>query len=136
MSEPMRPKIGVAAIVIRQNQVLLGKRKNAHGEGCWAFPGGHLEWMESVEDCVRREVEEETGMQVTNIRPGTFTNDHFRQEEKHYVTLFMLCDRQSGEPELREPNKCESWQWFAWHELPSPLFLPIQNLLKTNFRPF
>ena len=40
----MRPLIGVAAIVIKDKKVLLGKRKNAHGAETWAFPGGHLEY--------------------------------------------------------------------------------------------
>jgi len=51
-----RPLIGVAVIVIKENRVLLGKRKNSHGSGTWAFPGGHLEFNESIEDCARREV--------------------------------------------------------------------------------
>ncbi|RLC15632.1 MAG: DNA mismatch repair protein MutT, partial [Deltaproteobacteria bacterium] len=56
----MRPLIGVAAIVIKDKKVLLGKRKNAHGAGTWAFPGGHLEYKESIEECAKREVFEET----------------------------------------------------------------------------
>ena len=51
-----RPLIGVAAIVIKDKKVLLGKRKNAHGAGTWAFPGGHLEFNESIEACAKREV--------------------------------------------------------------------------------
>ena len=51
-----RPLIGVAVIVIKENRVLLGKRKNSHDSGTWAFPGGHLEFKESIKDCARREV--------------------------------------------------------------------------------
>ena len=61
------PRIGVAVIVVRDGKVLLGKRKNAHGEGRWGFPGGHLEFMETVEACAAREVLEETGLGVSNI---------------------------------------------------------------------
>jgi 8-oxo-dGTP diphosphatase len=43
-----RPLIGVAVIVIKEDEVLLGKRKNSHGSGTWAFPGGHLEFKESI----------------------------------------------------------------------------------------
>ena len=53
-----RPKIGVGVIVNKDNKVLLLQRKNAHGEGTWCFPGGHLEFNEEIEDCVKREVEE------------------------------------------------------------------------------
>ena len=58
-----RPKIGFGVIVIKDNKVLLGKRKNAHGEGFWCFPGGHLEFNEEIGDCAVREVKEETGIE-------------------------------------------------------------------------
>ena len=126
----MRPLIGVAAIVIKDNKVLLGKRKNAHGAGTWAFPGGHLEYKESIEECAKREVFEETGIHIKNIRYGTFTNDIFRKDQKHYVTLFVISEYDEGDLELKEPEKCEKWDWFLWNELPEPKFLPLENLLK------
>ena len=131
----MRPLIGVAAIVIKDNKVLLGKRKNAHGAGTWAFPGGHLEYKESIEECAKREVFEETGIHIKNIRRGTFTNDIFRKDQKHYVTLFVISEYDEGDLELKEPEKCEKWDWFLWNELPEPRFLPLKNLLKQGFTP-
>jgi 8-oxo-dGTP diphosphatase len=131
----MRPLIGVAAIVLKDNKVLLGKRKNAHGAGTWAFPGGHLEYKESIEACAKREVFEETGIHIKNIRYGTFTNDIFREDQKHYVTLFVISEYDAGDLELKEPEKCEKWDWFLWNELPEPKFLPLKNLLKQTFTP-
>jgi 8-oxo-dGTP diphosphatase len=131
----MRPLIGVAAIVIKDNKVLLGKRKNAHGAGTWAFPGGHLEYKESIEACAKREVFEETGIHIKNIRYGTFTNDIFPKDQKHYVTLFVISEYDEGDLELKEPEKCEKWDWFLWNELPEPKFLPLDNLLKQGFMP-
>lgn len=84
-----RPQIGVGVLIFRENQLLLGKRKNAHGDGAWAAAGGHLEFGESPEECATREVLEETGIRIKNIRPGPFTNDFFEKENKHYITLFM-----------------------------------------------
>lgn len=124
-----RPMVGVGVIVIKDNTILLGKRKNAHGEGTWSPPGGHLEFGESPQACAQREVVEETGLCVTNIRFVSFTNDIFMQEDKHYVTLFMLADYQSGTPTVLEPHKCQQWAWFTWQQLPQPLFLPLENLL-------
>ena len=129
-----RPLIGVAVIVIKDGLVLLGKRKNAHGDGTWAFPGGHLEFNESIEECARREIFEETGITISNLRYGPYTNDIFEKEGKHYVTLFVLADYASGEPEVKEPDKCEEWQWHPWPPMVKPHFLPIANLLKQNFK--
>ena len=71
-----KPKIGVGVIVIKENKVLLGKRKGSHGEGEYAFPGGHLEYMETIEDCARRETLEETGIKIKNIRFQFLANVH------------------------------------------------------------
>lgn len=135
MSEPERPKVGVGVIVIRNGNVLLGKRKNAHGNHTWNFPGGHLEFNEEIIDCARREVLEETGLEIINPSVGPFTNDIFLEDQKHYITVFVVCASDNGKPEVLEPNKCEEWNWFEWDNLPQPLFLPIQNLLKQKFVP-
>lgn len=131
-----RPKVGVGVIVIKNNKVLLGKRRNSHGDGTWSFPDGHLEYDESWEDCASRETMEETGITIKNLRFDTATNDVFKNEEKHYITLYMICEHDSGKVRNMEPEKCEKWEWFKWNELPSPLFLPIENLLKKNYNPF
>jgi mutator protein MutT len=128
-----RPAVGVAAIIVNDGMVLLGKRASGHGAGCWQFPGGHLEFGESVAACAVREVWEETGLEITNVRLGPYTNDIFAADGRHYVTLFVLADYTSGVPEVREPAKCERWVWFAWSRLPQPLFLPIENLLLQGF---
>ena len=131
-----RPAVGVAVIVIKNGKVLLGKRKGAHGSGSWAFPGGHLEFNESIEDCAKREVFEETGMSIKNLRFATITNDLFHQSNKHYVTLFVVCDHEDGNPQVKEPDKCEKWDWFYWNEFPKPIFLSLKNLLQQGFSPF
>ena len=131
-----RPKLGVGVILAKDNKILLLKRKNAHGEGTWGFPGGHLELNEEFEDCVKREVKEETGIKVSNIRFAGLTNDIFKKENKHYITVFMLCSWESGEAQIKEPEKCEVQGWFEWENLPKPLFLPIINLLKQGYHPF
>ncbi len=130
-----RPKVGIGVAIIKNGKVLLGKRKNAHGTGSWAFPGGHLEYGESWEDCVKREVMEETGITVKNIRFGTATNDIFLDEQKHYITISMVCDYDAGDVTIMEPDKCETWEWFDWNNLPEQLFIPIQNLLTQGYSP-
>jgi len=129
-----RPRVGMGVIVLRDGRVLLGRRKSSHGAGTWHMPGGHLEFGEGLEGCARREVLEETDLRIKNPRLAAVTNDIFG-EGKHYITLFMLSEWGSGEPRAMEPEKAESWNWFSWDNLPEPLFLPMQNLLKQGFRP-
>jgi len=129
------PRVGVAAFVLRGDRFLLGRRRGSHGAGEWALPGGHLEFGESIEACARREVAEETGLEIGAIRPGPYSNDLFTGEGKHYVTLFVLADAPVGDPELREPEKCDGWEWHRWSELPEPLFLPLRSLKALGFTP-
>ena len=122
-----RPKVGVGVIVVKGTQVLLGKRRGSHGAGTWAFPGGHLEFGESIEECAARELWEETGLRALSIQKSSWTNDLI-DATKHYVTLFMIVDRFEGTIEVKEPEKCETWEWHPWERLPEPLFLPVQSL--------
>jgi 8-oxo-dGTP diphosphatase len=130
---PSHPRVGVGVIVIRHGLVLLGLRQGSHGSGTWALPGGHLEFGETVEDCAIREVREETGLEIRDLRAGPYSNDRF--EGRHYVTLFVLASSHDGEPRLAEPDKCSKWQWCRWSELPQPLFQPVHTIRSSGYVP-
>ena len=131
------PKVGVAVIVInKENKILFHKRKNAHGDGTWSLPGGHLEFNEELEECAKRETFEESGISIKNVRFSAITNDIMASENKHYITIFMIAEHESGHPIIKEPEKCDGWVWLSWDNLPKPLFLPIENLLKQGYNPF
>lgn len=130
-----RPKVGVAVCIVKDGKALLGKRIGAHGQGTWSFPGGHLEYGESLEACARREVAEECGLTIKNIRFAQITNDVHKSENKHYITIYMLADWAGGTPKVLEPHKMIEWQWFSWSKLPKPLFLAMSNLVKSGFKP-
>lgn len=136
MSKENRPKVGVGVIIRKDGKVLMGKRKNAHGDGTWSFPGGHLEFGESWEECTKREVREEVGVEMGELSLARVTNDIFTEEDKHYITLFMVGDWVSGEVTLCEPDKNEQWEWFFWETLPQPLFISMLNLLESGYHPF
>jgi 8-oxo-dGTP diphosphatase len=129
------PRVGVGVLVWRDGRVLLGERLGAHGAGTWALPGGHLEFGESVPDCARREVREETGLEVELLGLGPYTNDVFVAEQRHYVTLFVLARSGAGEPQRCEPAKCAQWGWFEWSALPQPLFQPLVTLQRSGWTP-
>jgi 8-oxo-dGTP diphosphatase len=118
--------IGVAVLVWRGKQLLLGKRIMKGQKSCWQFPGGHLEDGESVIECAYREVLEETGLKVKSLRHLGFTDETFVMGQHQYITLLVSALYESGEAETLEPDKCEVWQWFDYPQLPAPLFKPIE----------
>jgi 8-oxo-dGTP diphosphatase len=135
MQHHQRPGVGVCVIIRNGDRVLLGLRSAGHGAGTWQFPGGHLEFGESIESCALREAREETGLDLVNPQLGPYTNDIFSAEGRHYVTLFVRADYAGGAPEVCEPDKCACWEWFSWEDLPEPLFLPVANLRQLPFHP-
>jgi len=126
--------VGVGVIILKDDKVLLGKRKGNHGGGTWSIPGGKLEFMESVEDCARREILEEVGITIKNLRKGTYTNNIFLDENKHSISIYIIADYDSGEVRIMEPDKCECWEWFDWNNLPEPLFVPVAELKKEGYK--
>lgn len=108
-------------MILKDSKVLLGRRKGSHGEGEYAFPGGHLEYMESFEDCAKRETMEEAGIKIKNVRFNCVSNVT-SYAPKHYVHIGLVADWEEGEPEVLEPEKRESWEWCDVGNLPEPLF--------------
>lgn len=60
-----RPQLAVSAAIFRDGRVLLVRRARSPGRGFWSLPGGRVEFGESLEDAVQREVMEETGLGIT-----------------------------------------------------------------------
>lgn len=126
-------RVGIGVFVFKGDKFLMQQRQGAHGAGSWSVPGGHLEFGESFEDTARREVKEETGLEIADVRFGAVTNDHFADEEKHYVTVWMLSDWARGKEYIAEPDKCLEQAWHTLDDLPEPLFLPWKQLLASGF---
>ena len=113
--------IGVNAIVVRDNKIVLGIRKGAYGDGSWGLPGGHLEFNENMEKAVARELFEETGMTADSF---TFSNVFNNVGDKHYLQIGFIANNPQGEPILKEPNRCYGWQWFSLDNLPENIVGP------------
>ena len=125
-------RVGVGVIVVKDKKILLGERIGSHGSNTWSLPGGHMEFFEEINETAKREVKEETSLNICNIQTVGFTNDIFMDETKHYITLFVKADYESGVLRRMEPDKCLEWKWFDTDNLPQPLFLPLQNFINEN----
>lgn len=126
-----KPKVGVGVMLFKGQKLLLGKRKSEHGLGEYAWPGGHLEFGESFKDCAKREVKEETGMEIKNIKFVRLLNLK-TYKDKHYVDIGLRADWKSGIPKVLEPDKVERWDWYDIKNLPKPLFGTMPTYLEAH----
>src|SRR3989344_6748566 len=119
----LRPKVGLGILIFKEGKVLLGKRihNGGLGHGEYAGSGGHLEYMESIELCAKRETLEEAGIEIKNIRFLCVVNVK-EYAPKHYLDIGLVAEWVSGEPKVMEPDKLERWDWYDLHNLPEPLF--------------
>ncbi len=123
--------------VRKGGKILMQRRAGiAPSPGTWCPPGGHLEMWEAWEECGRRQVREEAGIEIGQPRLVAATNDFFKKDGKHYITLHLVADWVSGEARIMEPDKCDACKWFAWHELPEPLSLFTSNFVTAGYNPF
>ena len=117
-------QVGLGLILInQQGKILIGERQGSHAAGLMAFPGGGLEFNETLVDGCHREFKEECGDAVIKFRKFNdfdylfVTNNIMTQYGKHYVTFFLVADYISGEIICVEPEKCKGWNWVFFDDL-------------------
>jgi 8-oxo-dGTP diphosphatase len=128
------PRVGIGLFIIRnQRDILLGRRKNAHGEGEWAFPGGKQELNETVFETANRELMEECGpaLKVAGHRI-LCVGDMTSYPGKHFLDVGIACTYVAGEPVVMEEDKCYEWKWFSMYQLPSPLFVSVSDYVEAH----
>lgn len=129
----LRPRVGIGVLIKNaQNQVLLGLRIASHGTGEWSFPGGHLEFGETIFETAKREVKEETDLEIDEFELVSVCDEmrYIKSDNKHYLNLSVLGHYKGGEPKNMEPHKCQEWKWFPLNALPENLFEPTDITLK------
>ena len=124
-------KIGCEVLLIKGDAILLGKRKNCYGEGTWAVPGGHLEYGESLLECIKRELLEELGIDGTELELVTMVDNI--DERGHYLHMSFLLKKYLGELQNSEPDLCYEWKFFDISMLPENIFKPHQKILRNYF---
>ena len=98
---PAHPVVGVGAVVVRDGKALIVKRAHEPRKGEWSLPGGLLELGESLPDAVRREIKEETGLDI-EVGPMIETFDRVHRDDQgkiryHFVIVDFVCWAKSGE---------------------------------------
>jgi ADP-ribose pyrophosphatase YjhB (NUDIX family) len=98
---PEQPVVGVGAVLFRGEEVLLVRRGQEPARGAWSLPGGLVELGETLEEALRRELREETGLTVKVLGVSAVLERIYRDPDGgipyHYVLVDFLCDGQGGE---------------------------------------
>ena len=117
-SYPPRPVIGVGAVILAGDRVLLIKRAHEPLKGQWSLPGGGVELGETLERAVAREVQEETGLDV-DVGPIVDVIDRIAHDadgrvEHHFVLVDFVCRPSGGAPwTLSSASDADAAEWVA-----------------------
>ena len=117
---PDRPVVGVGGVVIDRGRVLLIRRGSEPLKGEWSLPGGMLELGEELAGGVRREVQEETGVEVEPLECILVFDRIMHEGERvkyHYVIVDYLCRRKRGR--LRPASDVVDARWARPQDLPN-----------------
>lgn len=108
-----RPLLGALAVLVHNDHVLLAQRRNPPDAGLWGYPGGHVEWGETVLETATRELLEETGVvanpisYLTNI--DLLLSDENGNVKTHYLLVAVRCDYVSGAPVANDDVADARW---------------------------
>lgn len=116
---PKKPIVGVGAIILDRDQILLEKRKNSPGKGKWSVPGGLVDLGEIVEEAVIREVKEETGLDVYNPQLiDVVSYISFGEKDRvlyHYIIIDYFVTSKGGKP--KAASDADEVKWVSFYEV-------------------
>lgn len=130
-SYPLKPRrgidfigVGVGAILVDDQGRLFLARRGAQAKnerGLWEFPGGAVEFGETLAAALKREIHEEYGIKIVVGELLDVVDHILPGEGQHWVSPTYICRITAGEPSIREPEKCAEIGWFKPGELPTDL---------------
>jgi len=108
--------VGVGAVILNhEGKIFLAKRgSEARNErNKWECPGGGVEFGDTLEETLVREMKEEYGFEVEPVELLDVCNHILSQESQHWVSPAFICRVKSGFPKIMEPHKCEEIGWYT-----------------------
>ncbi len=119
--------VGVGAIIVEQDQVLLLKRLKDPEAGCWSIAGGAVDFGETIEDAIKRELKEELAVDIEISTLLGVTNHILPEAETHWVSPVFLVEIVSGTPKIMEADKHSDLRWFKISRLPDNITLTTSS---------
>ena len=116
--------VGVGAIIVdNRGRLFLARRgiKAKNERGLWEFPGGSVEFGETMAAALRREMREEFGIEIIVGELLDVVDHILKEERQHWVSATYLCTIIAGEPHIMEPEKCAEIGWFSTDKIPGEL---------------
>lgn len=150
IAPPRAPRIAVRGILMLNDRLLLVNAYKGH-DRLWCAPGGGVEPHASLPDNLRREIREETGLEVEVGLPGLVNEFHEPASDFHQIDIYFRCSVVGGDPEgnwtdpegivsFRRwvtrteietlPVKPDSLAAVAWGEVPLPHYDPLEPLVR------
>ena len=108
----------VDAVIIKDNKVLLIKRGSEPFRNYWGLPGGYVDWDETLEDAVKREVKEEVGATVISLKQMGIYSDPKRHPQQTIDVSYEV----DIEGEIKAGDDAKEYKWFDLKELPQLAF--------------
>ena len=128
-------KIGIGVMLLDDDKILLGHRatnkKDTGGiyeTDCWTLPGGKQEYDETFFEGAKREVKEETNLDIDKLELFGAADDI--QPDRHYITMHVIAREFSGKLKVMEPWSEDEWRWFSLDKLPDNLYSPSEKFIK------
>ncbi|WP_210711894.1 NUDIX domain-containing protein [Pseudomonas sp. MWU349] len=116
-----QPRLGCGVAIVRDGQLLLVKRLRDPEAGCWGLPGGKVDWLEPVEQAMRREIHEELGLTLQGVSLLCVVDQIDPQRQEHWVSPVYLASAPTMPARNCEPHKHSDVAWFELDRLPQPL---------------
>ncbi len=129
-------KVGIGVMILDGDKILLGHRATnkvdtggIYETDCWTLPGGKQEYNETFFEGAKREVKEETNLDVDQLELFGAADDI--QPDRHYITMHVIARSFSGDLKVMEPKKEDKWRWFPLDNLPNNLYTPSEKFINT-----